>query len=319
MKQIRDGADFVKLVKENSTDARSAEKDGDLGWVLKGNPGLPARSQEGNLRGEAGRYDRRHPAAGRVLDLPGRRSLDPAIRTGEGQDRDRAEKRSGGSMGEGSPKEYRHQDGTRGAGWRPSRAPSLKFRGSAVEIASGCGRAVERALQGMPVLAGAPILIRFLPALRAGRRHLESGGSRGEEVHAGSLVRRREIVLDAALLSHSRELVRILLHELFHFAWVRAGNPLRRSYELLLAAELRRGACGELGWSAERRKRLLTPADTRRRTRQWREYACESFCDTGAWRFAGLRSHDEFTLAARYRAARRVWLHQALAKPEISI
>jgi hypothetical protein len=171
----------------------------------------------------------------------------------------------------------------------------------------------------MPVLAGPPILIRFLPALRASRGCLESGGSRGEEVHAGSRVRRREIVLDAALLSHCRELVRILLHELFHFAWVRAGNPLRHSYELLLASELRRGARGELGWSAERRKRLLTPADARRRTRPWREYACESFCDTGAWRFAGLRSHAEFTLRSRYRAARRAWLHRALAKPEISI
>jgi hypothetical protein len=171
----------------------------------------------------------------------------------------------------------------------------------------------------MPALAGAPILIRFLPALRAGRGRLESGGSRGEEVLAGSLVRRREIVLDAALLSHSCEFVRILLHELFHFAWVRAGNPLRRSYELLLAAELRRGARGELGWSAEYRKRLLTPEDARHRTRQWREYACESFCDTGAWRFAGLPSHAEFTLAARYRAARRAWLRQALSTPEISI
>ncbi len=42
VKQIRAGADFVKMVKENSTDARSAEKGGDLGWVLKSNPGLPA-------------------------------------------------------------------------------------------------------------------------------------------------------------------------------------------------------------------------------------------------------------------------------------
>ena len=42
VKQIRAGADFVKMVKANSSDARSAEKDGDLGWIRKDNPGLPA-------------------------------------------------------------------------------------------------------------------------------------------------------------------------------------------------------------------------------------------------------------------------------------
>jgi hypothetical protein len=126
------------------------------------------------------------------------------------------------------------------------------------------------------------------------------------------------IVLDASLLSEAGELARIFVHELFHFVWLRAGNPLRLSYEFLLADEMRAGARGELGWSAECRKRRLTPGDARRRTRRWREYACESFCDSAAWLFAGLRRHDEFTLAARYCGARRRWLRRAL-KPEISI
>jgi hypothetical protein len=171
----------------------------------------------------------------------------------------------------------------------------------------------------MPRLSGRPIRVRFLADLRADRGILRSGGSRGEEVHAGSFLRQREIVLDAALLPDSGELARIFVHELFHFVWLRAGNSMRRSWESLLEEESRRGARGELGWSAGLRKARITPADRNLRTRRWREYACESFCDTAAWLFSGLRSHDEFTLAPRFRAGRRAWLRGALAGPEISI
>jgi hypothetical protein len=171
----------------------------------------------------------------------------------------------------------------------------------------------------MPPLAGRPIRIRVLPALHACGGRLRSGGSRGEEVHAASFLRRREIVLDTALLERSGELARILVHELFHFVWLRAGNPLRVSWGCLLARELDRGVRGELGWSAEQRKGRLTPGDARDRTLRWREYACESFCDSAAWLFSGLRRHDEFTLAKRFCAARRAWLRSAFAKAEISI
>lgn len=161
--------------------------------------------------------------------------------------------------------------------------------------------------------------MRFLANPRAVRGSLRSGGSRGEEVHAGAFLRRREIVLDSALVARRGELARILVHELFHFVWVRAGNPLRRSWEGLLEDELRHGARGELGWSAGVRKTRLAPADRKLRTRRWREYACESFCDTAAWMFSGLRRHDEFTLAPRFRAGRRAWVRSALGGPEISI
>ena len=76
--------------------------------------------------------------------------------------------------------------------------------------------------------------------------------------------------------------------------------------------ELRASAAGELGWSAEWRKDKLTRADARRRTLRWRRYACESFCDTAAWLFAGLRKHDEFTLAGRARRLRRQWFTHSL-------
>src|SRR5438477_4297266 len=103
-----------------------------------------------------------------------------------------------------------------------------------------------------PQVCGLPIEITFLPSLRAHRGKLLSGkAGRGTEVHAGSFLRQRRIVLDAALRSRPGELRRILTHELFHFVWLRLGNPRRRSYEELVARELTGRVKGELGWSAE--------------------------------------------------------------------
>lgn len=103
------------------------------------------------------------------------------------------------------------------------------------------------------------------------------------------------------------EFPRIFVHELFHFVWARAGNPLRWSYERLVRGEFRAGARGELGWSAEWRKAALDGRDVRRRTRLWREYCCESFCDTAAWLYSGTARHPEFTLRSKFRPARRAW------------
>jgi hypothetical protein len=47
-----------------------------------------------------------------------------------------------------------------------------------------------------------------------------------------------------------------------------------------------------------------------REGRQWREYVCESFCDTAAWLYGGLRTHDEFTLSPRFRRRRAAWFRQ---------
>lgn len=108
---------------------------------------------------------------------------------------------------------------------------------------------------------------------------------------------------------------RILVHELFHFVWVRLSNAIRRDWENLIARELALSTRGELGWSSEWRKARLTPADRQRRTPAWRRYACESFCDTAAWCFAALETHDEFTLAARPRRHRRVWFMRNTRHP----
>jgi hypothetical protein len=149
---------------------------------------------------------------------------------------------------------------------------------------------------------------------------LRSGGDKGLEVHAGSFIQRREIILESSLAERPAELARVLAHELFHFVWLRVGNPVRRSYETLLESEMIRQAWGELGWSAESRKKALRIGDRLRRSRRWREYVCESFCDSAAWLLAGLRAHEEFTLTLCHRRARRAWfLRRVLAYDEISI
>lgn len=160
-------------------------------------------------------------------------------------------------------------------------------------------------------MEGLPIRVRFAPALSAHRGRLLSGQERGTSVHAGTFLRKREIVLDSDLLGRPGELTRIVAHEIFHFVWLRSGNTIRRSFEELLGEEMRQGARGELGWSAEMRKQALSTRDRRDRTRRWREYSCESFCDSAAWLFAGAARHDEFTLAERFRRGRREWFRHA--------
>jgi len=152
------------------------------------------------------------------------------------------------------------------------------------------GRAVLRRL---PPITGRPVRIERERGLRDWRG----------PVHAGAFLRERRIAFNCT----PREFRRIFVHELFHFVWWKAGNPARRSFERLLAAEWMAGARGELGWSAEWRKEGLRAADIRARNRRWREYCAESFCDTAAWFYAGAGRHAEFTLEARFQPARRRW------------
>jgi hypothetical protein len=162
--------------------------------------------------------------------------------------------------------------------------------------------------------------LRFLPALTADRQRLYSNGKRGEPVHAASYIRKRRIVLDRDLAQQPAELARILVHELFHFAWVRLGNPARRSYEALVREEWRQRARGELGWSAESRKRALEKHSPEvHHATDWREYICESFCDTAAFLYSGVRRHPEYTLAARHRNRRAEWFRAVFERGAIAI
>ncbi len=157
----------------------------------------------------------------------------------------------------------------------------------------------------LPPLAGAPILIRCARDLR----------DRRGPVHAGSFLRERVIVFDCS----RAEFPRVFVHEVFHFAWLRRGNGARRSWEDLVRGELRAGARGELGWSAEWRKLALSADDIESRRRRWREYCCESFCDTAAWLYSGVLSHDEFTLTGGFRIGRRVWFRETIEATQLRL
>jgi hypothetical protein len=172
----------------------------------------------------------------------------------------------------------------------------------------------------MPALQGRAIRVCFLPDLRAGSRKLYSQRPHGQPVYAASFIRKRKMVLDQELKQHRRELARIVVHELFHFVWVRLGNPVRSSYLALLKKERRERARGELGWSAELRKsRLHGRAEPAVRANRWRDYACESFCDTAAWLYSGVRTHPEFKLAVRHRKRREEWFHATFSSGAIPI
>jgi hypothetical protein len=156
----------------------------------------------------------------------------------------------------------------------------------------------------LPRLAGRPVLVRVRPSLGP---HL-----------AATSIPRRVILLDSEVFTR-REFERILVHEIFHFAWVRLSNAVRRDWERTLAREFEQHSQGELGWSAERRRNKLTSGDMRGRSRLWRVYACESFCDTAAWHFAGVREHEEFTLALRFRRWRRAWFEKHIESGAVLI
>jgi len=157
----------------------------------------------------------------------------------------------------------------------------------------------------MPPLAGMPVRIDLVHGL-----HDQRG-----PVHGGAFLRERRIALDCT----PSEFSRIFVHEVSHFIWLRLGNKARRSFEEVVRREIAAGAPGELGWSAEWRKNALRPRDPGARTRRWREYCCESFCDTAAWLYAGRKRHGEFTLHAPWRGGRRRWFAEVLGKRTLSI
>ncbi len=160
---------------------------------------------------------------------------------------------------------------------------------------------------GLPPLTGSPILVSSQPFLKAYRGQLLSGRCElGTPVHAASFIRRREIILETQLLAHPRKLRLIVTHELLHFIWARLGNQRRASFTQLLLAEMEANARGELGESADSWKQC-----------DRKIYICESFCDTGAWLYSGVKHSAEFTLGARWKSKRRAWFEDVFDRSGI--
>jgi len=157
----------------------------------------------------------------------------------------------------------------------------------------------------LPPLAGLPISVEVVSDLR----------DRRGPVHGGAFLRERRIALDCT----RAEFPRILVHEVAHFIWLRLGNSARLAYEDLLRAEIAARSRGELGWSAQWRKDELRRDDIAGRSRRWREYCCESFCDTAAWLYSGVPRHLEFTLAGRWGLRRKAWFSDMLGGRTLSI
>ena len=127
---------------------------------------------------------------------------------------------------------------------------------------------------------------------------------RGTPVYAASFIRQRRIVLETGLALPAPPLLRfIFVHEVFHFAWVRLGNSSERRILQLLMGELRLTARGELGESsAVKKAELRAPPEFRRGSKLWRDYICESFCDSAACILSAGPVHDGAKLGKRWTA-----------------
>jgi hypothetical protein len=177
------------------------------------------------------------------------------------------------------------------------------------KFAAASRKRITQIVISLPKLGEGDLWITADPKLTYYRGRLLSGfPNLGTAIYAAAFIRQRRIVLESALLSRPSRLRLILTHELFHFVWARLGNKARREFAVLLRRELKAGARGELGESSSVRKAALTNTDRLRgSTERWREYVCESFCDTAAWFYSAHPDCADFTLSRRWKTIRRRW------------
>ncbi len=128
-------------------------------------------------------------------------------------------------------------------------------------------------------------------------------------MHAASYIRERSIVLESCLLKN-RSLFRfILVHELFHFVWVRLNNAKRAEFGQILSRERKSKAKGELGESSEARKAQRPEPGSA----LWKDYACESFCDTAAFFYSGVNRCSTTALSDPWLSRRKRWFDLTFA------
>jgi hypothetical protein len=181
------------------------------------------------------------------------------------------------------------------------------------------GLAPERVFDRMPELRGREIEVRYRPRLTAWKGQLLSKSHKGDAVYAGCFLRKRQIVLDDGMLRTPRVLERIFVHEVFHFVWSRLGTPLRDSWHQLIESEVVRGARGDLGWSAESMKLSVSDEDRSTRSRRWKDYVCEAFCDTAGWYFGSANRYAEMTLGPEERSGRRAWFREHIGRRPLAV
>jgi hypothetical protein len=205
---------------------------------------------------------------------------------------------------------------SRASSSRHSRPP----RASNKDLFRFRGTAPDAVFERLPELkARRRINVSFRPHLTAYKGKLLSKSPHGDAVYAGSFLRQRRIVLDELMLRTPRVLERIFVHEVFHFVWSKLGNKLRASYEQMVMAEYDAGVDGELGWSAESLKQQVSASDREKRTRRWKDYICESFCDTAGWLFGSATRYSEMTLGRPERDIRRRWFREHVVDRPLSI
>jgi hypothetical protein len=99
--------------------------------------------------------------------------------------------------------------------------------------------------------------------------------------------------------------------------WRRLGNGKRAEWNALVSREFQAGARGEMGWSAEWRTDELRKQGAVSHVRKWRDYLCESFCDSAASLF--VRTHGEITLKPRFRLRRERWLERLMEQGPLPV
>ena len=216
MKQLRGGADFAKLVAQYSEDAASKAAGGDFG-VIKAVSEYPAELKSAVFALKPGEISEpiRQPTAYYIVRLEekGTQPVDevrePIVQALRNEHMNQWMKDMNAS----------YQAVIKDPDFFKAPAAARSRR------ADPTSRAGSRRMQGvLPPLSGRPIRVELRRSLGP---HL-----------AATHIPRRVILLDAGLLAQPGEFERILVHEIFHFAWVRLSNQTRRSWEGVLAAEL---------------------------------------------------------------------------------
>ena len=155
-------------------------------------------------------------------------------------------------------------------------------------------------------LTGAPVRVDLVRGLRDRRGPVHAGSFPPRTPHRARLHARR---VSADLRPRGGAL---------HLA--APGQPGALALRRRGARRNRRAApAGNWGGARSGGRTRCARTTSAARTRRWREYCCESFCDTAAWLYSGLERHEEFTLARTLAQRGAAWFAESLDNRTLSI